>query len=744
MPDTSVTRQTTAGNAHWRVCRLGAGLGEHAAAWDELSLRLFGGHPLLDSTFVGGLLRAFGNGRQYLCLLQQDGVAAGMCILQRGRFGAWRSFLPSQAQVGPTLLPGPQALPGLFAALPGAVNAIELLCHDPRYGEVHLDGPLPSQAMRHAVTINIPLVRDFEDYWKRRPKKLRDNLKRYLKRGEATGHALQYHMVSDADEMGAAVARYAALEGRGWKGREGTALGCDPAQLRFYTELLATHAWKGQSRVYELWAGDSLAASRLVVSQGGLVVALKTTHDEGLRDWAPGRLLMHRLIEDAFTRWPGRSLEFYTNATVDQMAWADEQRTIVHVSVYPGRLRATLAQARRLLRKRRTPGAGDAEAEDLAIDTVTVCSAVGGLSAAEAELLAAAEARHFQCGREWFDLFVRTVAPDPQCTHFASLRRGALAAAVLPVNLNPELGRLGGALGALSNFYTTLYAPALAPDTLGVDLVPIFDALRAQPGTRPALNFAPMDPRAPSYGVLRAGLRAAGYAVFDYFSHGNWYLPVESDWATYLAGRPGALRHTIRRMSRRLAAQGGRIEVVTRAEDLPRAVAAYERVYAKSWKMPEPVPAFMPELMAWCAHRGWLRLGLVWLGETPIAAQLWIVADGRAAIYKLAYDAAYANLAPGTVLSAHLMERVIDAERVREVDYLVGDDAYKRDWMTHRRERRGLVGYELQTWAGRGLALRAVASALARRWWPATAQPPISAIEASRRVPARHDATGPP
>jgi len=739
-----VTLQTTAGNAHWRVCRLGAGLGEHAAAWDELNLRLFAGHPLLDSTFVGGLLRAFGNGRQYLCLLEQGGVAAGMCILQRGRFGAWRSFLPSQAQVGPTLLPGPQVLPGLFAALPGTANAIELLCHDPRYGEVHLDGPLPSQAMRHAVTINIPLLGSFEDYWKRRSKNLKHNVRRYARRAAEIAGSLRHVKYTSPSDVAAAVVRYAELEGRGWKGQEGTALGSTPKQLSFYSELLTRHASAGTAIVFELWAGDQLAASRLLIAQDRLLVILKTTFDETFREWAPGRLQLRNVIEDAFSSYPGCSLEFYTNASADQMAWADEQRTIVHVSAYPGRLRATLAQARRLLRKRRTPGAGDAEAEDLAIDTVTVCSAVGGLSAAEAELLAAAEARHFQCGREWFDLFVRTVAPDPQCTHFASLRRGALAAAVLPVNLNPELGRLGGALGALSNFYTTLYAPALAPDTLGVDLVPIFDALRAQPGTRPALNFAPMDPGAPSYGVLRAGLQTAGYAVFDYFSHGNWYLPVASDWATYLAGRPGALRHTIRRMSRRLAAQGGRIEVVTRAEDLPRAVAAYERVYAKSWKMPEPVPAFMPELMAWCAHRGWLRLGLVWLGETPIAAQLWIVADGRAAIYKLAYDAAYANLAPGTVLSAHLMERVIDAERVREVDYLVGDDAYKRDWMTHRRERRGLVGYELQTWAGRGLALRAVASALARRWWPATAQPPISAIEASRRVPARHDATGPP
>jgi len=94
-------------------------------------------------------------------------------------------------------------------------------------------------------------------------------------------------------------------------------------------------------------------------------------------------------------------------------------------------------------------------------------------------------------------------------------------------------------------------------------------------------------------------------------------------------------------------------------------------------------------------------------------------AHGRAAIYKRAYDDAYAHLAPGTVRSAHWMERAIDVEHVHEVDYLAGDDPYKRDWMTHRRERRGLVAYDMQTWAGRWLAVRAGALALAKRLRPA-------------------------
>lgn len=699
---------------HWRVFRLGDGLGEHASGWDELNQRLFAGHPLLDSAFVGGLLRAFGDGRQHLCVLEQAGGVAGMCILQRARLGVWRSFLPSQAQVGPTLLAGPDALPGLFAALPGAANAIELLCHDPRYGNLHRDGPLPVDATRHVVTINIPLQGGFEDYWNRRSKNLKHNMRRHARRAEESVGRLEYRKHVSLDEVAAAVERYAELEGRGWKGQDGTALGSDPRQLVFYKDLLTHHASARQAFVYEMWAGTRLAASRLVIAQGKLLVILKTTFDEDFRDWAPGRLQLRSVIEDAFANVPGHSLEFYTNASVDQMAWADGQRTILHVTVFADRLRALLAQVRQEFRQRlHTPAATEVAADS--IDAVVICNDSAGLSAAEAELLARAEADHFQCGLDWFDLFIRTVAPSPEGPRLVTLRRGSLAAAVLPINLDPGLVRLGGAVGALSNFYSTLYAPAFAADTVGVDLVPMFEALRLLPGLRPSLDFAPMDPDSRAYAVLCEGLRASGYAVFDYFVHGNWYLPVIGDWQQYLAQRPGALRHTIVRMSKKMAHSGGRIEVVTQTDDLPQAIAAYQTVYAKSWKRPEPVPAFMPEMIAWCARRGWLRLGLVWLGDTPIAVQLWVVANGRAAIYKLAYDDAYAHMAPGTVLSAHLMERAIDVDHVREVDYLVGDDAYKRDWMSHRRERRGLVGFDKATWAGRWLAMRAAASYWVRR-----------------------------
>jgi CelD/BcsL family acetyltransferase involved in cellulose biosynthesis len=124
-----------------------------------------------------------------------------------------------------------------------------------------------------------------------------------------------------------------------------------------------------------------------------------------------------------------------------------------------------------------------------------------------------------------------------------------------------------------------------------------------------------------------------------------------------------------------------------------------------------------------CAERGWLRLGIAYYDDVPVAAQLWIVSHGRAVIYKLAHDEDVARLSVGTVLTAFLMAHVLDVDQVREVDYLIGDDVYKKDWMSHRRERWGIVAYNPRSPAGlAGLGIQVLGN-LRRALWGGTEAP---------------------
>lgn len=269
---------------------------------------------------------------------------------------------------------------------------------------------------------------------------------------------------------------------------------------------------------------------------------------------------------------------------------------------------------------------------------------------------------------------------------------------------------------ALANYYCSLYAPITAePDGGEAALPGLIDAVRA---SRPAVQAIDLNPLSSDAApALAAALERAGWSTETYFRFGNWYLEVEGrSFDAYFAGLASQVRNTVRRKEKKLrAAQGFEMGIATAGEELERALGDYERIYASSWKHAEPHPEFVPSIVRHLGERGWMRLGWVRLEGEPIAAQIWVVKDGIASIFKLAYDERHAQLSAGSVLTAHLMRHAIDADRVRIVDYLTGDDAYKREWMSHRRERVGVRAYLRASARGRlALAARAARASLKR------------------------------
>jgi CelD/BcsL family acetyltransferase involved in cellulose biosynthesis len=120
-------------------------------------------------------------------------------------------------------------------------------------------------------------------------------------------------------------------------------------------------------------------------------------------------------------------------------------------------------------------------------------------------------------------------------------------------------------------------------------------------------------------------------------------------------------------------------------------IGAFEAVYARSWKVPEPYPAFNAAQIKAAGALGLARVGVWWIGETPAAAQFWIVERRCATVLKLAHDEAFKEYSPGTLLTAWMIRHMIEHEQVSELDFGRGDDAYKRDWVAVRRQRVGVL-----------------------------------------------------
>jgi CelD/BcsL family acetyltransferase involved in cellulose biosynthesis len=287
-------------------------------------------------------------------------------------------------------------------------------------------------------------------------------------------------------------------------------------------------------------------------------------------------------------------------------------------------------------------------------------------------------------------------------------RRGGRALGLFP------LLRERRRLRSLTTRETCAYAPALAagltPEECRAVLTGLVRFCRTSPVTR--LDALPAD------ADWLSGLRAAAGACALPFEHfGNWHEDVAGrDWAGYLAARPGALRETIRRRVQKAEALAGAdFTILTRPEEMDRAAAAYEFVYARSWKTAEPFPAFNAALIRAMADSGWLRLGIWSLHGQPVAAQFWVVRRGGAIVLKLAHDEAFRSHSPGTVLTALMLRHLLDREHVTEIDFGRGDDAYKQGWAACRRQRMGLLLVNPLRPAGAAALLRQAVGRARRR-----------------------------
>jgi hypothetical protein len=245
------------------------------------------------------------------------------------------------------------------------------------------------------------------------------------------------------------------------------------------------------------------------------------------------------------------------------------------------------------------------------------------------------------------------------------------------------LQRCENGLSSLCNWYNFAWRPRLS-ERGGSLLTPLAQDL-AKRAT--FVSFAPLPDEAGEATLLDAAFRAAGWLTFRSQCDVNHVLPVNGrSYAAFLAARPGQVRTTLKRKASKVA-------VTIETEFNPANWAAYEAIYAESWKPGEGSPAFLRAFAKAEGAAGRLRLGFAHADGVPVAAQFWTVEQGTAYIHKLAHTQASKPLSPGTSLSAALFEYVIDRDRVELVDFGTGDDGYKRDWMEVVRPRYRLDCY---------------------------------------------------
>ena len=265
-------------------------------------------------------------------------------------------------------------------------------------------------------------------------------------------------------------------------------------------------------------------------------------------------------------------------------------------------------------------------------------------------------------------------------------------------------------LYSLTNFYTMEFG-LISLETTGLTKQHIDHLAKFIESERPrwnAIDFRYILMDGSREETILVALKQKGFYISTYFMYENWYTPIlNKDFNEFYSGLSSQLRNTIKRKENKLKKSHQTEIVIHKRNDynLEKAIEDYVLIYNKSWKRPEPFPNFIPQLISTTSKLGILRLGILYIDRNPAAAQLWINTNKKALIYKLSYDENYSNYSPGSILSREMFRYAIDTDKVTEIDYGVGSENYKKDWMSSVRELKGARAYNKKTIKGLYLSI---------------------------------------
>ena len=300
-------------------------------------------------------------------------------------------------------------------------------------------------------------------------------------------------------------------------------------------------------------------------------------------------------------------------------------------------------------------------------------------------LFAQAEKDSLFFSRHWFENLVTTALEDDQDKLLACVIEKDIVLAILPL-----IKRNNKEWTSLHHLYTSLYTLLLVEDKQQDTLTCLAKGLKQLPFN--SLTLEPIAEDDANINNLRQALESAGLSCYRYARFFNWFHQLQGQtFKDYMEARPPKVRNTIARKQRKLEREHNYEIRLHTESDVQQGMADFNTVYKASWKATEPFGNVIEGFTNNFSKQAWTRLAILYIEGQPVAAQLWFVVHKKASIFKLAYDENWKQYSLGSILTKYLMEIVIDTDKVEEIDYLTGNDRYKQDWMSDRRQRWRLV-----------------------------------------------------
>lgn len=304
-------------------------------AWNQLNTTL---SALLDARFMQALIDNFSSGNEKIATAKINGIVVIITIIEKVGFGKWQTFQPSQAPIG-AWIQAPEinqshAIQHLCKKLDGITLTFGVTQQDPEI----LKRPSESAKMNsldYIQTACVSVNSSFDEYWAKRGKNLRQNLRRQRNRLERENIAISLNKITQPNQIYDAVEQYGQLESASWKSTEGTSVHIENQQGKFYTQLLEAFCETNETLIYQYKYDGLLVATDLCISKNGVIIILKTTFDETIKTSSPAMLMRQDAFQQIFDKKTYQKIEFYGKVMNWHTKWTSEMRTMYHITYYP-------------------------------------------------------------------------------------------------------------------------------------------------------------------------------------------------------------------------------------------------------------------------------------------------------------------------------------------------------------------------------------------------------------------------
>jgi hypothetical protein len=304
----------------------------------------------------------------------------------------------------------------------------------------------------------------------------------------------------------------------------------------------------------------------------------------------------------------------------------------------------------------------------------------------------------------WFRTLFETASPsgDEARIYAAESEGRPVASLITRQRRAAGRGKTHMLLSLTHGTYTTRYGPDLDVELGLRGLSEIITVIARSSPPFDVLRFDNLDPSSPEYFALVAALKRAHMLIQHFVNFHNWFEDVQGlSFRDYLLRRSLQLDDSIDRHLSQLWSSGrGQFELIKSHAGLKSALLDYSLVELQCWKQPEPYPECIPKMVTLAAGRGVLRLGLFYIDDEPAAAQIWMVIDSKATLWRSHYALKFDTLAVETALTGEMIRHLLDVENVHEIDFSRDNNDIADKWLRHHRERVGLLVFNQRTLKG--------------------------------------------